>query len=443
MSKTFYFDAYDVKDDTLSFLYHYEDESGETIGTFQETYKTHLDQQIDTNDPMIQKILQHMHCLVGISYFKSLLGEVVLPYKLTQAEADYYNDIYDYGLGELKYVNRYSDAIRPFTASSQEQAQPKQLETSGAILGVGGGKDSIVAAEILKGIGIPTMTLSVGTKDHHGQAGVVMDKINLPQLHVERYVDTAISQFAKDYDGMRGHIPLSVLLAWVGALLAYIKKVRYVAMGNEGATSTGNVVWNGQEINHQWAKSLEQEKLTDDFIKTQVSPNIEYLSPIRPYSSLAVMELLAKLGKPYLNDFTSCNLVLRIDPTERPNGRWCTHCAKCVSTWLLLSSWLDDEQLVHVFGRNLWEDEMLKPTVLALLGLEGHKPLDCVGTIEELRAVTRKALEKHKDYPILAGITDDAIPGPSISELVASRSEHNIAHELYDQIEAFVATQLK
>lgn len=443
MSHTFYFDHYELHGNELSFLFHFADETGATIGAFRESYTLHLDQPLDLTDPTIAKILQHMHCLTGISYYKSLLGSVVLPYELSEAEAAYYNEVYDKGLGEFAYVNNYTKPIRPFTASSVTDSAPRNLETAGAILGVGGGKDSIVTGEILRGIGIPTTTLSVGTRDHHGQAGEVMNIMGFPQVHVERYVDSSISEFARTHNGMRGHVPLSVLLAWVGVLLAYTTKTRYVAMGNEGATSTGNVTWNGREVNHQWAKSLEQETLTSAFIKKHVSPDIEYLSPIRPYSSLAVMGLVAKLGTQYLNDFTSCNLVLRIDPEARPNGRWCGHCAKCVSTWLLLSSWLNDEQLTTIFAKNLWDDISLKPTILALLGLEGHKPLDCVGTVEELRAVTRNVLARTTNYPVLEGISADSIPGPSITELVNSRADHILPQDLYTTIDAFVTSRLQ
>jgi UDP-N-acetyl-alpha-D-muramoyl-L-alanyl-L-glutamate epimerase len=438
MSKTFHFDTYQIHGKEISFLYHYSDETGANIGAFKEIYKIPTNISLNENDPTLQKILQHMHCLVGVSYYKSLLGDIVLPYALTSIEATYYNDIYDKGLGELAYVNQYTKAIRPFSATSNDAAKTVHLETSGAILGVGGGKDSVVAAEILKGITVPTTTLSVGTRDHHGQAGVVMDIMGLPQLHVERFVDTSISEFAKAHKGMRGHVPLSVLLAWVGVLLAFATKTKYVAMGNEGATSTGNIFWNGREVNHQWAKSLEQEIQTKQFVMSQISPDIQYISPIRPYSSLAVIGILSKLGENYLHDFTSCNLVLRIDTASRPNGRWCAHCAKCLSTWLLLSSWLDTERLVAIFGKNIWEDISLKPTLLALIGLEGHKPLDCVGTIEELRAVTRKAIDENPNSPLLEDIASSSIPGPSIDELVIARSTHCLEPELYERIEGFV-----
>src|SRR5690606_29563358 len=104
---------------------------------------------------------------------------------------------------------------------------------------------------------------------------------------------------------------------------------------------------------------------------------------------------------------TSCNLVLRIDPDQRPNGRWCGRCPKCLSTFLLLTAFLPYLKVVEVFGSDLLEDTELVGMMQKLLGLEGHKPLDCVGTTEELRAVTRKLLEDNESKKLLDNINPE------------------------------------
>ena len=441
---TFCFDRYELTDDNqLMFSYYYLDAAGTEMGRFTERYRLPVGLAFHTDDPTLAYILAMLHLIVGISYYKSLLGRVQLPYQLTTDEAAYLNTIYDQGLGEYAFINKLTEPIRPFAATEgANERQPQPLNLKGALLGVGGGKDSAVAAELAKRISLDTVTLDVATRDHHGQAGAVMDVIGLPQLRIERYLDTAIIDFTEQNYGRNGHIPLSVLLAWLGALTAYAGGKKYVMMANESAASSGNVQWNGREVNHQWAKSFEAEQLTQNFIHQHISPDLWYFSPIRPYGSLAVMELFAKLCQAYYNDFTSCNLVLRIDPEARPNGRWCTHCAKCLSTWLLLSSQLPAERLTDMFGRNLFQDTSLRPTLEALLGLSGHKPLDCVGTIEELRAVTRLLLDRGYTPPLLQGIDSQAIPGPSVPELVAARSPASLPPEVRNKIEAFVGSQL-
>jgi hypothetical protein len=436
---TFCFDDFSLADNELAFTYHYEDKDGAHLAEFTERYRLPDFLKPDLKDPTTIYILQILHLIIGISYYKSLLGRIEQPYQLTPSEADYLNEVYDNGLGELLFVNKLRLYLQPFNATAGQDRQPVRLvDHKGALLGVGGGKDSAVAAEIAKHVKLSTVTLDVATRDNHGQAGAVMDIIGLEQIRLERYIDTGIVEFTDKNQGYHGHIPLSVILAWLGTLVAYTTGKQYIMMANEAAASSGNVQWNGREVNHQWAKSFEAEQLTQDFIHQHISPDLWYFSPIRPYGSLAVMELFAQLCQAYYNDFTSCNLVLRINPAERPNGRWCTHCAKCLSTWLLLSSKLDTMCLIGIFGRDLSADNSLRPTLEALLGLSGHKPLDCVGTIEELRAVSRAVIDRGENRPLFDGIKSEDIPGPSIKDLINDRSPASLPPELAKDIEHFV-----
>jgi UDP-N-acetyl-alpha-D-muramoyl-L-alanyl-L-glutamate epimerase len=441
----FSFDSYKLPDPhTLVFHYSYRNAQSETIGSFAEKYVLPVDLQADETT---QYLLQQLHIIVGVSYYKSLLGSVALPYPLSAGEADYWNTVYDHGLAEYAYLNRLSEPIRPFTAGGSGRSaahKPRHLpDLQGALLGIGGGKDSIVAGEILKGIDLDTVTLHMATGTHTGQAGAVMDVMQLPQYHIERYLDTAIIDFTELHQGNNGHIPLSAILAWLGILITYASKHQYVVMANESAASVGNVTWNGRLVNHQWSKSLAFERLTQDFVHQHLSPDLFYFSPIRPYGSLAVMSLFAKLGSAYLDDFTSCNLVLRIDPAQRPNGRWCTHCAKCLSTWLLLSAFLPLSKLEAIFGRNLFDDTSLRTLLEELLGLRGHKPLDCVGTIEELRAVTREALQQHSRAALLNGLAAKQLPGPSLEELMATTGDSTMPADVRTKVAAFVSNSLQ
>jgi hypothetical protein len=103
---------------------------------------------------------------------------------------------------------------------------------------------------------------------------------------------------------------------------------------------------------------------------------------------------------------------------------------------------MEVNELAGIFGRNLSEDLELRPLLEALLGLSGHKPLDCVGTIEELRAVSRQILQLGNTWPLLEGITPDMIDGPDIGNLVRDRAPANIAPELASGIDRFVAANL-
>lgn len=434
---TFYFDDYEVDSNQILFRYSYRRQD-EVIGRFCERYV--LPFELDLERAGTKMALQNLHIVLGTSYYKSLLGPVKLPYRLDTSEASYWNEVYDNGLAEFAYVNKVSNPIRPFAAEHRAAPTVQSLpDLRGALLGIGGGKDSIVAAEICRSIAIPTTTLDIASRTHRGQAGAVAEAIGFDKVVIERYFDTSLIGFNEQYGGLNGHVPFSAILAWLGVLMALQLSKQYVFMANEASSSVGNTVWNGREINHQWSKSLAFEKATLKLVHSHLSPDIYYVSPVRPFSSLQVMKAFASVSKRYLPLFTSCNLVLRIDPDERPNGRWCGTCAKCLSTWLLLSAWIDRGMLTETFGKDMFNDVSLASQLKALLNLDGHKPLDCVGTYEELRAVTRSALVKYPDAALLQGISSNDIPGPSISELISQRSDHNIPKNLYEQIEQAIA----
>ena len=94
----------------------------------------------------------------------------------------------------------------------------------------------------------------------------------------------------------------------------------------------------------------------------------------------------------YLHSFTSCNRAFRIKkPTEQ---LWCGECPKCVFVFLLCSAFMNPEQIVSVFGQNLFEKEALLPLFKDVLGNGTMKPFDCVGTFEEAKVAFVMA-EKH------------------------------------------------
>jgi hypothetical protein len=61
---------------------------------------------------------------------------------------------------------------------------------------------------------------------------------------------------------------------------------------------------------------------------------------------------------------------------------------------MALTPFIDQESLVSLWhGKNLLLDEALEPTYRQLLGIEGIKPLECVGEVKEARAAMRLAQE--------------------------------------------------
>ena len=75
-------------------------------------------------------------------------------------------------------------------------------------------------------------------------------------------------------------------------------------------------------------------------------------------------------------------------------------CPKCAFIFLALTPFVERAKLEAIFhGKNLLLDSQLEPIYRQLLGIEGDKPLECVGEIKENRAAMRLA---QQSYPELS-----------------------------------------
>ncbi len=66
--------------------------------------------------------------------------------------------------------------------------------------------------------------------------------------------------------------------------------------------------------------------------------------------------------------------------------------------FLALTPFVPREDLERLFsGKNLLLDPALEPTYRQLLGIEGDKPLDCVGDVKESRSAMRLAKQQYPE----------------------------------------------
>ena len=77
---------------------------------------------------------------------------------------------------------------------------------------------------------------------------------------------------------------------------------------------------------------------------------------------------------------TSCNAAFKLhDASER----WCRNCPKCRFVFLAMAPFMPRERVVGIFGGDLLADPEQIPGYRELLGVDGHKPFECVGEVEE------------------------------------------------------------
>lgn len=337
--------------------------------------------------PELQRALRALHLVLGVSYYKIFVPPVIVhPYAMSEDEAAFWNDVWLNGLGEFLYVNKLpAERLAKFTAQEGQTFEGESaLETNGALLGIGGGKDSIVAGELLKALNVPVAGFVMATGEQLGQTQAVAETMGVELHAIRRTLDQKLLAIQEQPGAYKGHVPISLAFALVGTVLAVANKSAYVVVANEAGTSLPRGIrWEGRDVNHQWSKSFEAEQQIQNFIKTNVSQNITYFSAIRQLTSVGVAKIFAKFPQ-YFEVFTSDNFVFRIDPSKRPNGRWSLESPKSLSSYLLLAPWLSDEDLKRTFTTDFLNEHSLKDLFLALTGQEGEPPLDCVGTVGEL-----------------------------------------------------------
>jgi hypothetical protein len=385
----------------------------------------------------LDQALFALHLIGGISYFKTCLPKTIeiKTGTLTMAQAEFWNDVYENGLGEFFFKNQidFRGLIRfPSTPSrtpapAPAKAVPETPPVQRALVPIGGGKDSLVTVELLKKAGIPVTLLRMG---HHPliEQMALLSKSDL--LTVERRLDAQL--FDLNAKGaLNGHVPITAYLSILSVIVAMLTKHTAVILSNERSASEGNTQMHGMEINHQWSKGIDFEKALQDYLVRFVGTDTEYFSLLRPLSELHITRILTAYPQ-YLDSFTSCNANWRI-VKEKPKERWCGKCPKCAFAFALLAAYLPKGDMLRVFGKNLFEDATLLPLYRELLGLEGHKPFECVGTPDETKAALFLAHERHEfdGTPVMDLFTEDVLPAfkdpqKTVEELLTPGAEHAI-----------------
>ena len=129
----------------------------------------------------------------------------------------------------------------------------------------------------------------------------------------------------------------------------------------------------------------------------------------------------------YRQAFSSCNRAYRHGENHM---FWCGECPKCAFVFLIFTPFVERSKLEELWGgKNLLLDSALRKTYEQLLGIEGDKPLECVGEIKESRAAMRLAQDI---YPELRVFEFDL---PADYDFRAW-SEQAMPTEIYDILQA-------
>lgn len=385
---TFIFESYKAEGNTLSFSYAYENGPA-----FTETLELR-DSVESVNPEVLDSILFALHIALGMSYWKAYAPKniVVRSGALTQEQANFWNTVYTKGLGEFFYVNQIDfRGLVNFPAAATQATPTQEIETAGSLVPLGGGKDSLLTAVLLSGAKNESFkNLQSFSVNSYPIIEKQATHLGFDHFAIKRTIDPALLELNAEDNTYNGHVPISVIYGLCAGLQAIVNGREYVVLSNERSADEGNVEYLGEEINHQWSKSLEFEGLFQEYVHQYITPSVTYFSFLRPLSELLIVELVARFAAEHLHMITSCNKNFRI--AAPASERWCGTCSKCASTFALFAFVGSRTEVEELFeGQNLFESEKLLDTYRELLGVKDHKPLDCVGTIDEMRTAFYQA----------------------------------------------------
>lgn len=325
-----------------------------------------------------------------ISYWKACCSpSIVIKVANLDTEAvDFWKKIYFNGLGEFFYLNNIDPDFDSFVNihcnGNTELSVDKSSISDKILIPIGGGKDSVVTLEIIKqntseNAFMPVIMNPRGATLNTLKASGLNDFIE-----IKRKIDpTLIELNSKGY--LNGHTPFSAMLAFYTALLAKLFDYKHIALSNESSANEPTV--SGTDINHQYSKSIEFEKDFRHYLNKYVHTEINYFSFLRPLSEIQIACLFSKYRN-YHDVFRSCNAGSKTDV-------WCGKCPKCLFTFILLSAFLTNEELVKIFGYNLFTNRELIPVLDQLTGITPVKPFECVGTTDEVQLALNRHLSNN------------------------------------------------
>jgi hypothetical protein len=328
--------------------------------------------------PEFGKILDLLHVVAGVSYYKvGAPTTVQAPKPVPKAAQELFTAVYTKGLAEYAYRNQFPHILDLTVETPGMSATASPVDNAGRrpLSPVGGGKDSIVTLEILREAGLDPVPFSVNP---NWVIKAVDDASGLEALEARRQLDPRLFELNRA-GALNGHIPVTAINSLIAIATATLHGLGPVVMSNERSASDPNLIWNGHEINHQWSKGAEAEGLLRAAVTAHSGLTEPYFSLLRTLSELHIAQLYARHER-YDDVVTSCNKAFLL---HDPTARWCGDCPKCRFVFLAMAPAMGRERLVHIFGHDLFADRKQVPGFLELLGIDAHKPFECVGEVEE------------------------------------------------------------
>lgn len=319
---------------------------------------------------------------------------------LNSEQIKWWKDLIIKGMGQFFYENRidfsqpgFLKIIYPSIAKGEDERKfidsknnknskkfNKKLKKDKFLIAMGEGKDSIVTLELLKKKKLDLNCFVVNPNKIHFK---ILKKASITNpIIVERKIDPKLLELNRK-GFLNGHTPVTASYSFLAVFCALLFNFGRVIFSNEKSSDESNLKYLGKTINHQYSKSSDFEKKFQNYIKKYLASDIDYFSFLRPLSEIQIAKIFSKFPQ-YFPLFLSCNEAKKTySGVEKPTFKWCCKCSKCLFVFTILYPFLEEKQLIKIFGQNLFNKKEFLPIMLQLIGEKGIKPFECVGTKKE------------------------------------------------------------
>lgn len=392
--KIFYIDwfTFDKSEWKVIFSYHFDAEE-----KFFEEIALPKDFKIrdDFNDDIAWNILFHASIAFGISYYKLSPTQkiIVNTWNLTPAQKDFWRDFYILGLGEFFYTNNIDFRDLAFFEGTWEDFQEKisfSLEDK-FLLPIGWWKDSIVTAQLLENKKSKITPYIFWKSDN-----IKEDFLKIygkEKLLVSRKLSSKLFEMNEQWY-YNWHVPITWLISFITFFVAYAYNYKHIIFSNEKSADIWNTKFHGEEVNHQYSKSIDFENKISLYLETYISSNMKYYSYLRDFYEIEIAKLFSKIGKEYFPYFSSCNKNFSI--TKKTWQKWCNNCSKCLFVYIILRPFLTSTETIDIFGEELYNKKELEKLFYEIIWISGIKPFECVWEIQEAQLWVFLFYEKNK-----------------------------------------------
>ena len=299
------------------------------------------------NKELLENMVFNLGMVELVSYWKITCSPhvTVKNIYLNQKQINWWKKLYFYGLGEFFYKNNIKTNIEEFmnittgtSKLSKFNDDTTNEEFTGALVPIGGGKDSIVTLDVIKDDFKDNMCYVINPRGATEETVEVAGYNKNQRCYVKRTLDKNMLELNKQ-GYLNGHTPFSSIVAFSALIVAYLNKKKYIVLSNEASANESTIYQ--EEVNHQYSKSYEFEQDFNEYVKENILEGIEYFSLLRPISEYQIAKHFAKLPKFY-KIFKSCNVGSK-------ENKWCANCPKCLFVYIILSPFMKKEDMEKIY----------------------------------------------------------------------------------------------